>query len=136
MKIYLFFVASVLLGFVAGIRPGVAASFSYAGECFSDPIFAQEKFADSFPVFSGGAVVSLSSSSITDTGILSYTMDALSLTGGSAVSTTSTMQLATCTVGLVASSNQQNMLIVVAAIFACLLGFRLGASMTNRGGVA
>jgi hypothetical protein len=136
MRPYLLFVASVLMGIVlAGVRPGVAASFSYSGECFPDQVAALEKFSGSFPLYTGGAMLTLIASSITDTGILSYSIQSDSLIGASSVGSSSTMQLTTCTPGLVANSNQHTMLVIIACVFACFFGFRIGASMTNRGGV-
>lgn len=71
--------------------------FAYNGYCFETPEKALDAFRQDFPILSDVASLSLASSSVTGSGLISFTVNHRVWTSTTVTARTGTVQLSSCT---------------------------------------
>ncbi|NOT99430.1 MAG: hypothetical protein HOO97_10120 [Sideroxydans sp.] len=122
--------AFFLVALFFAVSPVQAVSYSVNGACYGDTVSVLEHFRSGFPYINDTSVVSLSTATISATGLVTYqTERKLHTSAVRTLSAVSTMQMPVCTSGLVANGDVQNMLAIILMVVSFFFGFVLGKNM-------
>lgn len=119
----------VLLMFSASAHAG----YSVSDSCYGDTASAAEAFRAKYPVVNDLSVVNITSLSVSATGLLTFVLQRkLHTSAAWTNSPSSTLQLPTCTSGLISTGNEQNMIAIALMVLLFVFGFALGKNMFNQ----
>lgn len=97
------------------------------GRCYQDEASALVAFTRDIPSADAAGIITFTAApTISGTGLITWSISHRPLTGSSATVRNGTTQLLSCTDGSMDQWSVQSLLVVVAILFAGLLGFRTG----------
>lgn len=103
--------------------------YSFSGRCYENPAEALKAFRHHFPQVDGEGIATLDASSISDTGLISYTVQSRTWATGGQNTNTTTVQLPSCTESYISQFEpfaMQDIAVTTGFFFAFLIGMAMG----------
>lgn len=103
--------------------------YSFSGRCYENADEVLKAFRHHFPQVDGEGVVSLDSSSISETGLITYTIQSRTWATGSQNTNSSTVQLPSCNESYINKFEpfaMQDIAVTTGFFFAFLIGMAMG----------